>query len=148
MSARRIEHFLIWPCFSGKSCLGLKIFWWKPDWDTYISIKFPPEQFLNSKNKIKEIGEEIRPLNELENAIIVFDDVLVSSKSRYIVQLFKRWKHTNYDMNYLSQSCFELAKRSKKNISNKTILFNQTLNGFENIYRDIGGYDMSYDDFK
>ena len=27
-------------------------------------------------------------------------------------------------------------------------MFNQTLKEIENIYRDVGGYDMSYDEFK
>ena len=35
-----------------------------------------------------------------------------------------------------------------KNNSNKIILFNQTLKDIEQIYRDVAGYDMSYDEFK
>ena len=35
-----------------------------------------------------------------------------------------------------------------RNNSNKIILFNQTLKNIEHTYRDIGGYDMSYDEFK
>ena len=35
-----------------------------------------------------------------------------------------------------------------RNNSNKIILFNQTLKDIEHIYRDVGGYDMSYDEFK
>ena len=27
-------------------------------------------------------------------------------------------------------------------------MFNQTLEDVENVYRDVGGYDMSYDEFK
>ena len=47
----------------------------QPDRYIYIIIKSPPEQFSNSKIEIKEIKEEIIPLNEYEIAIIVFDDV-------------------------------------------------------------------------
>ena len=35
-----------------------------------------------------------------------------------------------------------------RNNSNKIILFNQTLKDVENIYRDVSGYDMSYDEIK
>ena len=35
----------------------------------------------------------------------------------------------------------------KKN-SNNIILFNETLKDIEHIYRDVAGYDMSYDEFK
>ena len=46
------------------------------DRDIYTITKSPPEQYTNSKSKIKEIGDEIKPLNEYENGIIVFDDSL------------------------------------------------------------------------
>ena len=49
------------------------------DRDIYIITKSPPEQYTNSKIKIKEICDEIKPLNEYENGIIVFDDILGSS---------------------------------------------------------------------
>ena len=38
--------------------------------------------------------------------------------------------------------------KTKRNNSNNVILFNQMREDFENIYRDVGGYDMSYDEFK
>ena len=40
---------------------------------------------------------------------------------------------------------FDLLKRTIRSNSNKVILFNQTLRDIENIYRDVGGYDMCYD---
>ena len=46
------------------------------DRDIYIITKSPPEQYSNSKIKIKEISDEIKSLNEYENGIIVFDDNL------------------------------------------------------------------------
>ena len=54
------------------------------DRDIYIITKSPPEQYSNSKIKIKEINDEIKPLNEYENGIIVFDDILGSSNSRFL----------------------------------------------------------------
>ena len=53
-----------------------------PDRDIYIITKSPPEQYCDTKTKIKEIVEGIKPLNEYENAIIVFDDILGSSNCR------------------------------------------------------------------
>ena len=113
----------------------------------YIITKSPPEQYANSKSKTKEISDEIKPLNEYENAVIVFDDVLGSSNSNYIDQFFIRGRHNNLDIYYLSQSYFYLPKRTIRNKSNKIFLFIQTLKDIESIYRDVGGYDMSHDEF-
>ena len=63
-----------------------------PDRDNYI-ITLPPEQYNNSKIKIKEISNEIKPLNEYEKGIIVFNDILASSNSRFIDQFFIRGRH-------------------------------------------------------
>ena len=142
------RSLLVGPSFSGKTYLMLKILSRMPDRDIYIITKSPPEQYTNSKIKIKEISDEIKPLNEYENGIIVFDDILGSSNSRFIDQFFIRGRHNNLDIYYLSQSYFDLPKRTIRNNSNKIILFNQTLKDIEHIYRDVAGYDMNYDEFK
>ena len=95
-----------------------------PNRDIHTITKSPPEQYSNSKIKVKEIGKEIKPLNEYENAIIVFDDILGSSNSRYKDQFFIRGRHNNLDIYYLSQSYFDLSKRTLRKNSNKNILFN------------------------
>ena len=130
------RSLLVGPSFSGKTYLILKILSRIPDRDIYIITKSPPEQYTNSKIKIKEIGDEIRPLNEYENGIIVFDDILGSSNSRYIDQFFIRGRHNNLDIYYFSQSYFDLPKRTIRNNSNKIILFNQTLK-ILNIYTEM-----------
>ena len=79
---------LVGPSFSGKTYLMLKILPRMIDRDIYIITKSPPKQYTNSKIKIKEISDEIKPLNEYGNGIIVFDDVLGSSNSRFIDQFF------------------------------------------------------------
>ena len=109
--------------------------------------KSPPEKFSNSKIKINEIGEK-KILNEYENAIIVFDDILGSSNSRDLDQFFIRGRQKNLENYYLSQSYFNLPERSIRNNSTKIILFLHTLEEIENLYRDVGGYDMSYDEIK
>ena len=78
------------------------------DRDFYIITKSPPEQYTNSKIKVKEISDEIKPLSEYENGIIVFDDILGSSNSRFIDQFFVRGRHNNLDIYFLSQSYFDL----------------------------------------
>ena len=139
---------LVGSSFAGKTYLMLKIFSRMIDQDIYIITKSPPEQYTNSKIKIKEITDEIKPLNEYENGVIVFDDILGSSNSRFIDQFFIRGRHNNLDIYYLSQSYFDLPKRTIRNNSNKIILFKQTLKDIEHIYRDVAGYDMNYDEFK
>ena len=114
----------------------LKILSRIPDPDIYIITKSPPEQYTISKIKIKEKSDEIKPLNEYENGIIVFDDILGSSNSRFIYQFFIRGRHNNLDIYYLSQFYFDLPKRTIRNNSNKFVLFNQTLKIFS-IYREM-----------
>ena len=63
---------LVGPSVSGKTYLMSKILWRAPNRDVYIITKSPPEQYSNFKKEVKEIGEEIKPLNEYKNVIIVF----------------------------------------------------------------------------
>ena len=138
---------MVGPSCSGKTYLVLKFLSRTPDRDIYIITKSPPEQYSNSKIKNKEIGEEIEPLDEYENAIIVFDDILGSSNSKYTDQYFIRSRYNNLDMYYLSQSCFDLPKKQNEIIVT-LILFNQTLKDIKIIFRDVPGYDMSFDEVK
>ena len=127
---------LVGPFFWCKTYLMLKILPQIPNRDIYIMTKSPPEQYSSSKIKIKEISDEIKPLNEYENAIIVFDDILGSSNSRFMDQFFIRGRYNNLEFFYLSQSYFDLPKRTIRNNSNEIILFNQTLNTL-NIYAEM-----------
>ena len=104
----------------------LKILSRIPNRDNYIITKSAPEQYSNSKIKIEEIGDEIKPLSEDENAIIVFDDILGSSNSKLVDQYFIRGRHYDLDIYYLSQSYSDLPKTTIRNNSNKKFLFNQT----------------------
>ena len=120
----------------------------RPDRDIYIITKSPPGQYSNSKIKIKDKSDEIKPLNEDKIAIIVFDDILGSSNSKYIDQFLIRGRHNDSDIYYQSQPFFDLPKRTIPKNSNKITLFNQTLKYIENIYTKFGGYDMNYDEFE
>ena len=106
----------------------------RPDRDIYIITKSPPEEYSNSKIKNKGIGDEGRPLNEYENAIIVFDDILDSPNSRLIDQFFIKGRHNILHIYSSSQSYFDSPKRTIRNNSNKIFLFHQTLKGIEHKY--------------
>ena len=103
----KIEHdnnnynnrtILVGPSFSGKPYLMLKVLSRIPNRDIYIINKSSLEQYSNSKIRNKKISDEIKPLSEYENGIIVFDDVLGMSNSRLIDQFFIRGRHNNLDI--------------------------------------------------
>ena len=115
--------FLVGPSFSVKSFLMLKILSRKPsDRDINIMTKSPLEDYSNSKIKIEERREKIKPLSENENAIQFSEDILGSSKSRYIYQFSIRGRHNNLDIYYVSQSYFDLPKKTTRNNSTKIFL--------------------------
>ena len=125
---------LFGPSFSGKTYFMLKLLPRIPlDRDFYIFTKSPPEQYSNSKIKIKEISDEIKTLNEYENAIVVLDDISGSSNSRHLYHFLVRGRHNNLGIHYLSESYFDLPKRTIRNNSKTIVLFNQTLWDIENI---------------
>ena len=112
----------------------LKILSRIPNRDIYIITESPPEQDSNAKIKIKEISDEIKPLSEYENGIVFFDEILGSPNSSFIDQFFIRGRENNLANYHLSESFFDLPKRTIKNIGNKKILFYQTLKDIEYIY--------------
>ena len=117
---------LVGPSFSGKTYLMLKTLSRIPDRDIHIITKSPPEQYTNSKIKIKEISDELKPLIEYENGLIVFDDILGSSNSRFLDKFFVRGRHNILDFFYLLHSYFDLPKSTIRNNSNEILLFIQT----------------------
>ena len=89
---------------------------------------------------------EDRTIQNFQNCCVIFDDML-DSNQKLKDPFFTRERHTDLDVYYLSQSNFDLPKRTIRYNSNIIILFQQTLKDVEIIYRDIG-FDMSYDEFK
>ena len=118
---------LVEPCFPGKTYLVLKMFSRLPDRDIFKFTKSLSELYSISEIKINEISEEIKHLNEYKIAIIVFDVILGLSNSRYIDQFFIGGTHNRFDFFHLSQSYFDLPKRTIRNFRNKVFLFIQTL---------------------
>ena len=90
-----------------------------PNLDIFIITKLPPKQYSISKIRNKEISEEIKIFSECEKAIIVCDDILGASDGGYIYQFFIGGGHSNLYKYYLSQSYFDLPKRTIQNDSNK-----------------------------
>ena len=79
---------------------------------------------------------------------MVFGDMLGSTSSRNIDQFFLRGRHNMLYIYYLSQSYFDLAKRIMRNNIKKYFCLLKQIKDIEIMYRDVGGYDMSYDEFK
>ena len=73
---------------------------------------------------------------------------MLDTSQKLIDPFFTRGRHNDLDVFYLSQPYFDLPKRTIRNNSNIIILFQQTLKDVEHIYRDIAGFDMSFDEFK
>ena len=104
--------------------------------DTEGALRIVIEEYLEDKSK-----------QDFQNCCVVFDDMLDSNK-KLIDPFFTRGIHNDLDVYYLAQSYFDLPKRTIRNNSIIKILFQQTLKDVEHIYRDIAGFDMSYDEFK
>ena len=87
---------LVGPSFPVETYLILKFLPRIPNRDFYKNTKSPPGQYYNTEIKIGEKGEEIKLLNEYENAIIVFDNFPGSSNVRYFHKFFIRGRHNNF----------------------------------------------------
>ena len=74
--------------------------------------------------------------------------MLGARNSSQIYEFFSRGKHENLDVYYNSQISFGLPRRSIRNNSDRQILFRQTIKDDQNIYYDIGAYDLLYSEFK
>ena len=140
------RSFIVGPLFSGKTQLLLKFISRIPHRDICILIKLPPEHCSKYKFQVKERGEKIKPLNEYDNSVIVFDNNLGSARSKFKNQFFLKGWHIILDICYLSQSHFDLPKRTIRKNSNKINLFNHILKDIGIIYRDVD--DKSCDEIK
>ena len=108
-----------------------------------------PEQYNKIEIEDVSVEEDLgdKSIQDFQSCCVVFDDML-DSNQKLIDPFFTRGRHNDLDVYYLSQSYFDLPKRTIRNNSNIIILFQQTLKDVEQIYRDIAGFDMSNDEFK
>ena len=84
----------------------------------------------------------------MSQSIVIFDDILRAPNSSQTDGFFTRGRHEGLDVLYISQSYFNLARQSKKNNSDEVNLFKQTFRGVESMYKNIGDFDMNYNQFK
>ena len=104
---------------------------------------------LNQYPNIKaQTSDEIKPLENYENSIVVFDDMLLSKQESNIDLFFTRGRHNNIDIYYISQNYFHLPKNTIRNNSNIIILFKQTPRDIILLFHDIAGLDMSLEEWK
>ena len=104
---------------------------------------------LNQYPKIKaQTSDEIQPLNEHGNSVVVFDDMLLSKQESNIDLFFTRGRHNKIDIYYKSQSYFHLPKNTIRNNSNIIIFFKQTLRDIILFVHDIAGLDMNLEQWK
>ena len=61
---------------------------------------------------------------------------------------FTKGRLNNLDVSYSSQSYFGLPRQNIRNTSDRITQFKQTLRDVESIFKDIGGYEMKYQEFK
>ena len=95
-----------------------------------------------------QTSDEIQPLENYENSVVVFDDMLLSKQSSDIDLFFTRGRHHLIDIYYISQSYFHLPKNTIRNNSNIIILFKQTLRDIILLFHDIAGLDMNLEEWK
>ena len=101
-----------------------------------------PNHYPNYKT-----STEIKPLNKYKGSVVIFGDMLGAKNSSQIDEFFRRGRHEDLDFYYISQSYFALPRQSIRKISDRLILFKQTLRDVQSMYYDIGAYDMNYDEF-
>ena len=91
-------------------------------------------------------SQEISTIDDYKDCVVIFDDML-DYNQKEIHPFFTRGRHENIDVYYLSQRYFELPLIIRDN-SNIIILFKQTAKTVQNLYNDIAGFDMDYNEFK
>ena len=74
--------------------------------------------------------------------------MLGARNSSQIDEFYTRGRREGLGLFYVSQSYFGLPRQSIRNNSDRLILFKQTLRDVQNMYYDIGAYDMKYDEFE
>ena len=137
------RHVIIGPSNVGKTYYMLKVPEKIGDQRPIHIITRSPNQYPNYKT-----STEIKPINKYKGSIVIFDDMLGAKNSSQIDEFFTRGRHEDLDVYYVSQSYFGLPRQSIRNNSDRLILFKQTLRDVQNMYCDIGAYDLNYDEFK
>ena len=113
---------------------------WQSWWQIKILTRSP------SQYPDYETSDEILSIDEYKDCVIYFDDML-ENKQNDISPFVTRGRHEGTDVYYLSQRNFELPLLIRDN-SSIIIWFTQTAKTVQQIFNDLAGFDMSYDEFK
>ena len=71
-----------------------------------------PNQHPNYKT-----SNEIIPINKYKGSVRVFDDILGAGNSSQLDEFYTRGRHKDLIVSYVSQSFFDLPRRSNRNNS-------------------------------
>ena len=136
-----------------------------------ISKIFKDQDLFNPKLSIKEICEtisldvvkpgninismydkidEIINPNDLDKSkknLIIFDDCVTMKNQEVMSSYYTRGRHNNCNCIYLSQSWFDLPKKTIRNNSNFIILFKLNKRDKDLIYYDVLSNTVEKDDF-
>ena len=92
-----------------------------------------PGQYQNTQLEDVSLEEDLedRTIQDFKLCCVVFDDML--DGKRLIDPFFTRGRHNLCDVYYLSQSFFDVPKRTIRTNTNIIILFRQSLRDVEHI---------------
>ena len=95
-----------------------------------------------------QTSEEVQLIENYENGIVFFDDMLLSKQESKKDLLFTRGRQKFIDLYLISHSYFNLPKNTIRNSSKKFILFEQTLRDILLLFHARAGLDMSLEEWK
>jgi len=100
--------------------------------------------FLDSEEDIPDP----RDIDKNLKTVVIFDDTVNNRNQDIQKAYFTRGRHTNCSVFYLSQSYFELDRRSIRKNANLLILFELDERDVQNLWYDKVSRDMSLDEFR
>lgn len=86
-------------------------------------------------------------LDKTKKNLIIFDDCVTCRNQEVMSSYFTKSRHNNCNCIYLSQSFYDLPKRTIRNNCNFYILFKLTKRDQENIYHDLFSKIMEKNEF-
>ena len=127
----------------GKTSLIIQILLQKQE--PILIITKSKNQYPNIK---AQTSDESESLENYENSIVVFDDMLLSKQESNIILFFARSRHQNNDIYFISQNYFNLPKNAVRDNSKIIILFKQTLRDIILLFHDIAALDINVEEWK
>ena len=86
-------------------------------------------------------------LNKIKKNLIIFDDCVTEKNQEIMSAYYTRGRHNNCNSIYLSQSWFDLPKKTIRNNSNFIILFKLNKRDKDLIYSDLFSNTLEKEDF-